>query len=192
MPLLDMAEIIRTARELRDRAALPGPPYSARDLMVTCFPDVLVTGAQLPTGLTELVEAGPRGKVIFYNRKSHPSTHRVGIIHGLGHLLFDLVGDIVGTEAANKRCALSFGPHQASQPAAERRADLFAGEILVPLEDLDKMITIELFPTDKIERQHFDDTVDNLASKFNVPVGFLRFRLWDLLQFRRSNFFIKP
>lgn len=186
MPLLDVVEIIGVARELRRRAGFVAPPYSAKHLLETCFPDVLVTGGNLPRGVTEIVTLNPAGeRTIFYNRRSAPGTQRLGIVHGCAHLIWDLID-----ETRQRECRMAY--EDGTHTAMERRADLFAGEILAPLPDLDAMMgESPLFPQESVDKRHFEDTVDHLASRFNLPQGFIRFRLWDLIHFRKTNYFVR-
>lgn len=180
MPLLDLARIMATAADLRAQAGLKEPPFSARHLIEECFPDILVSGAKLPRGVAEVVSVGAEGRrTILYNRRMSTSAHRVGIVHGLGHILFDL-------HTEPRECALSTGRHLLPE---EVRADLFAGEILVPFVQLDKLLPHPLFPRDPVARRHFDDMLDHAASTFKVPSAFMRQRARDLQLLRRTRFF---
>ena len=139
-----------------------------------------MTGGDLPRGIAEVVEADDQGDVtLFYNRRINTSAQRVAIAHGLGHIVF---GDL-----ARRRCSAD-GRHRPAEEHAERRADLVAAELLVPLHELDPAAGPELFPREPVAKQAFDDSVDQLASWFQVPPGFVRWRLWDLVHLRRSNF----
>jgi len=182
VPLLDFVEIAVRAREVRQAAGYTRGPVSARTLMEKCYPDVLVTGQNLPANLMELVEVGRHGRAIYYNRRHNTAAHRVGIIHGLAHLLYDL--------PASLSCPLEF-QSGATVDVRERRADLFAGEVLMPLVELDAKFKGLLFPRDPVDKQAFDDDVDHAASTFKVPPGFVRFRLFDLAKLRSSNFYVR-
>ena len=183
MPLLDLAQIFATARDLRH--GLIKPPYSAKAMIESHFSNVLVTGEDMPREITERVEVSADGqRTILYNRKLSTTTHRVAIVHGLGHLIFDLT--------PTRQCSLNYrGPVVINEPLEERRAELFAGEVLVPLHDLDHILHDEpLFPADPVEKRHFDDMLDHAASTFKVPRRFLRRRVKLLEAVRRTPYFL--
>jgi len=183
VPLLDVARVMSVAADLRTQAGLTTPPYSAKQLIETCFPDILVTGAPLPKGIHEMVTVDEGGRrTIFYNRRISTAAHRVGIVHGLGHLIFDL-------SHPDRHCSMDFRRDR-HLSADEVRADLFAGEILVPFIDLDRALgDLALFPSDPAEKRHFHDMLDHAASTFKVPPQFIRHRARDLQHLRRSSFF---
>lgn len=183
MPLLDYAAITAKARNLRRKAKLNGPPYSSKLLLERCFPEIHVTGQKLPERVTEIADVTDGKRTIFYNSRLLAPEHRVGVVHGLAHHLFDL------TES-RMECELRFTEHQADQQMRERRADLFAAEILVPMVDLDQLIGPALEPKKPVDFQMFNDEVDHLSSRFNVPRDFLRWRISDLMHLRRTNFFL--
>jgi Zn-dependent peptidase ImmA (M78 family) len=169
------------AAELRTSAGFKHPPYSARNLLKTCFPDILVTGEKLPRRVAEIVHVIDGKRTILYNRSHSPPEHRVSVLHGLAHIIFD-------SGAERLQCSLPTGPQRHRAPA-EVRADLFAAEVLTPFAELDAFFRGEkLFPRDPIARRHFDDTVDGAASHFNVSVIFMRWRVRDLAHLRRTSF----
>lgn len=182
MPLIDLAEILAVARDARAASGQTGPPYSTDTLIQALAPDVLVTGAELPTRILEQVLIADGKRTIFYNRKVNSPAQRVGIAHGLAHVVFDLF-------TGARPCGVNYQSAQMPLAPEERRADLFAGELLVPLVDLDRMLDGQpIFPRDPADRHAFDDLIDNFASRFKVPAGFLRWRAWDLMHLRRTNF----
>lgn len=178
MRLVDFSRVVAVTYDLRQRVGKKGSYYSAKEIIEECFPDVMVTGAALPPGIAEVVEVRGGQKTIFYNRRINPMAQRVAITHGLAHLLFDLGPDRRECSRDNERMS--------TQPI-ERRADLFAGELLAPLDELDEHFD-EIFPREPVAKQHFDDEVDHVASTFKVPPGFLRWRLFDLAWLRKTNF----
>lgn len=164
MSLVDFSRVVAVAYDIRQRVGKKGTYYSARTVIETCYPDVMVTGAALPPGIAEVVEVRGGQKTIFYNRRINPMAQRVAIAHGLAHIIFDL-----GT--VERRECLRESERMATS-RVERRADLFAGELLAPLDEIDEHFDDDLFPRDPALRQHFDDEVDHIASTFHVPPGF--------------------
>jgi hypothetical protein len=190
--MVDVAGVLGRARFCREKAGFAGkgPPYSTRKVIETCFKGLGVTGADLPTGLIEMVERHRSGKrVLFYKRGIPPALQRVGIAHGLHHFLSDLK-HAPGLSECNTRLRWLEKSAQLSQDPIEVACDLFAGELLVPFDVLDDLAPRSLFPKDRVKDHIFRDEVDHLSSKFNVPVGFMRWRLFDLLHLRRTHFFI--
>lgn len=184
--LLDLATIFAAARDARQSCDFEEPPYSTTVLVEVLLPGVLVTGTHaLPPKVIEQVVVAPEGRTIFYNRKVATGAQRVGIAHAVAHLLFDASGGPM-----SRGCAINFSSGQLSLDTAERRADLFAGEVLLPMVELDALAGPALFPKDPVGAQEFDDLVDQCASRYKVPPGFVRWRLWDLLHLRRTNFFV--
>lgn len=177
--LLDYPRLISVASAFRARAGLDAPPYSSRKIIIANLPSITVTGGLLPAGVLEMSTVGEDGHSrIVYNRRVNHLAQRVAIVHGLAHLLFDLPED------GGRRCGRTYEDMEIDR--IERRADLFAGELLVPLTDLDGHFDDGLFPQDS-SRGDWDDYVDHVASTFKVPGGFLRWRLYDLAKLRASH-----
>lgn len=173
--------IVAVVLDWRKKVGAAKPPYSTRALMRACFPDVLVTGAALPKNVFELVQVHGSERTVFYKRFIPTGTQRVAIAHAAAHLVFD---------AANSECATPTWSRRGvaiptSPDLRERRADLVAAEYLAPLDEIDKLLPEELAPTDENDRQHLDDEIDHVASRFHVPQKFLIWRLPDLENYRR-------
>ena len=194
MSLVDYATIIGRAAWVRSQAGYlddAPPPYSSRHILERVFPKIAVAGADLPKGVTEMAVAEKGKRALFYSRKvSHPH-QRVGLIHGLYHHLSD-IKDSVGLRECNLTLRkLSQQTGSEFKDPLELACDLFAAEVLVPLDVLDRLAPNKLYTDDRIGKEALKDETDHLASKFNVPRGFVRWRLWDLGCLRRSNFFLR-
>lgn len=188
--LLDYGTIIYRAGWVRHRAGLVGtePPYSTRHILETLFPDIPVSGAALPDGVTEMAVVRPGGRALFYNRNSQHTSQRVGLMHGLYHHLSDLKG--LG-EHTIRECNIPFRKltsYEARRDPVELACDLFAAEVLVPLDVLDDYAPDLLYSNDPVVNEALKDEADNLSSRFNVPNGFMRWRLRDLQSFRKTHF----
>jgi len=147
--------MVEIAAELRRRAGLTKPPFSTSKIIEACFPEILVTGFQLPRGVDELVSSASEGPTILYSRSLSAPEQRSAIAHGLAHLIFD------------DRSAC-IRPGRAGIPKSERRADFFSSELLVPIADLRPLV--EVIPADHgEEREIYLDHVDRLASFFAMP-----------------------
>lgn len=190
MPLVDYSKIIGRAAWVRSRAGLEGkdPPYSTRTIIETVFPDVAVTGADLPRHIAEMATSDKHGRALFYNRSHAAPMQRVGLAHGLYHHISD-----IREEPGLRECDLS--ARKLSEivkdfaSELERSCDLFAGELLVPLHVLDRFAPDPLWGEGALPKAALEDEYDHLASRFNVPRWFAKWRLWDLHALRRSNFY---
>lgn len=188
--LLDYAMVIGRAAWVRHRAGYIGakPPYSTKHLLETVFPEIPVSGADLPRGVTEMAIVDESGRrAIFYARGVHHASQRVGLMHGLYHHLSDLKVDPGLKECSLPLRKLGRIDSKMNDPV-ERACDLFAAEILVPLDVLDPLAPAVLFQRGASLKSALADEVDHLASRFNVPVGFMRWRLWDLHNIRQTHF----
>lgn len=151
------AEIADVARDIRRRAGQHEPKFSTRTIIEACFPEVLVSGARLPSGVDELVSRRRDGIVIAYSRSLSGPEQRFAIAHGLAHVLFDL-----DTPDVN------IAPGRIGDPAVECRADCFAAELLAPLDVLAPFIYRWPSP-DEVENEIYLDMVDEIASQFVLP-----------------------
>ena len=187
--MLDYATIIGRAAWVRHQAGYIGekPPYSSRHIIETVFPKIAVAGSDLPHGVTEMAVADKNRRALYYNKKVPHSTQRVGLIHGLYHHLSDIKAEAGLRECNLQLRELAVRVERLRDPV-ELACDLFAAEVLVPLDVLHRMAPDHLFPKDAKRRAAVDDEVDHLSSKFNVPKGFMRWRLFDLLHFRRTHY----
>lgn len=175
--LLDFIAITTRARQLRTASGQARGAISSRLLLETCFPRVRVTGERLPRPVRETVTARPDGSAtIVYNRKLDTPTQRVAVVHGLGHLVFDL------DEGGELRC-----DEGAELVASERRCDLFAAEVLAPLDEIDALFPGSLRPRSAAGKSALADDVDYVASRLRVPAKLVRERLRDLVWIRKTS-----
>jgi len=160
-----VSSLVEVATELRQRARLQEPPYSTSQIIDACF-DAAVTGRILPDGIDELVTRTDDGYLIVYHRELPIAEQRFAIAHALAHIIFD--GDVAG-------CSIGF----AGDPEREARADRFALELLVPLDELAPYVG--RWPSDdEAEHEAYLDQVDMIASHFNVPACRIDERIREL------------
>lgn len=158
--------ILDVTQDLRTRAKQHSPAFSTSQIIAMTFPDVLVTGYDLPREIEEAVSRMTKGPVLLYRRGLSTAEQRVAIAHGLAHLIYD----------DNAPCVRG----KAGTPARERRADAFAAELLVPLDEIAKVLRV-MPSKDPDEQQLYLDHVDYLASMFKVPSHLVRRRIRDLV-----------
>ncbi len=163
----DRAALAAIATSLRRRAGLSEPAYSTRKIIDACFPGTVVTGRELPDGVHDVVridEAAFRSHraphVIVYRRGISSAEQRHAIAHALAHIIFDGADELgCATYSADR----------------EQRCDNFADEMLVPADRLEADVSswISLDPG----REALLDRLDQLASRFNAPVGCIKRQL---------------
>lgn len=165
------------------------PPFSVSRIMDAMFPEIEVTGRKMDEYATlelypEPLANGVRA-TLAYNEKDHHSTQRFSIAHELAHWCFcaDFGKDIAGASA------LACGARGNEKPGNEKRADYFASELLVPLHILDNAVTVEIYPNrhDHDALRDRDNQIQRLASRFNVSLGCMKRRVFDLAYWRRMN-----
>jgi Zn-dependent peptidase ImmA (M78 family) len=161
-----MQSFVDIGADLRSRAQQTHPAFSTNQILAMTFPDVLVTGFDLPKGIDEAVSRMSRGPVLLYRRDLSTAEQRLAIAHGLAHLIYDDDAPCVAGRAGS--------------PSRERRADAFAVELLVPLDEIAKVLTV-LPSKDRDEQQLYLDHVDYLASMFKVPSKVIRQRIRELV-----------
>jgi Zn-dependent peptidase ImmA (M78 family) len=158
--------ILEVTSSLRTRAKQTKPAFSTSQIIAMTFPDVLVTGYELPQQIDEAVARMTKGPVLLYRRGISTAEQRVAIAHGLAHLIYD----------DNAPCVRG----RAGSPHRERRADAFAAELLVPLDELVRVLRV-LPSKDPDEQQLYLDHVDYLASLFQAPSQLIRKRIRELV-----------
>lgn len=149
------AKIMMRAAELRRFAEQTVPAFSTRKIIEANFPNILVTGGALPPGVDEVMQRTDDGPIIVYSRSLSCPAQRFAIAHGVAHVIFD---------GHREACRAGVG----CDVFAERRADEFATELLVPIALLAACVT--RFPSDDAcEHELYLDQVDEIAGRFNVP-----------------------
>lgn len=161
---MHLSTLVEIAAELRHRSDQTEPAFSTRQIIETCFPHALVTGRKLPDGIDEAVSETPQGIVILYRRGLPTPSQRFVIAHALSHVLFDRVRG-------------GARPGSAGHASREKRADRFAGELLLPLSYLRDYVGT--WPDDP-DQERYLDQVDEIASHFQVPAGLVDKRIREL------------
>lgn len=166
---MHLSTLVEIAADLRHRSDQSEPAFSTRRITDACFPHALVTGRKLPDGIDEVVSETPQGVVILYRRGIPTASQRFVIAHALAHVLFDRVrgGCRVGSVGSAAR---------------EKRADRFAGELLIPMSYLRDYVGT--WPEDPDQDKYLDQ-VDEIASHFQVPIPLVDKRIRELRATRK-------
>lgn len=193
--LLDVGEIEGRAAWIRKACGmteLPDRGFSTQPITERFFKNVSITGDRdMPRGITEMVFRDRGRFALYYSRKVGAPSQRLGILHGCYHTLTDLAV-VDGSRECNLEDRKFRQRERQHETPAEVACDLFAGALLVPFHLLDQLAPTVIFPgaIGSDERHVFDDEVDVLASRFQVPAGFMRWRLFDLFKLRQTHFYI--
>jgi hypothetical protein len=166
------------------------PKFSISSVMETMFPEIEVVGREIPGHA--LIEIYPRPlpsgvrATIVYNERAHASTHRFSIAHELAHYIFDTEMGTAMPSPGDPVC--SVGP-AGGKSLSERRADYFASELLVPLWILDPMVDFDIHvdkgDPDAVRAR--DQKIQRLASRFDVSLRCMKFRVFDLAAWRNIS-----
>jgi Zn-dependent peptidase ImmA (M78 family) len=161
---MHLSTLVEIAADLRHRSDQTEPAFSTRRIIDACFPHALVTGRSLPAGVDEAVSETPQGIVILYRRGLPTPSQRFVIAHALSHVIFDRVRG-------------GARPGSSGHASREKRADRFAGELLLPMSYLRDYVGT--WPTDA-DQERYLDQVDEIASHFQVPTGLVDKRIREL------------
>ena len=181
--MTELFEIEKEAQRIVRKAPTLDPPIRM-DLLVTAnWPKVHVGDADLGDYHGALVTEG--GRAAMYVSLKASAEHK-GII--LAHLTWHWVKNALkGQIDLTRQCLVHVARPDDPSAAAERDADVFAAELLVPLEVLEKHIDFAPDAKTEQERQYISKRTIELASLFAVPVDVMKSRL-TLFAARRRSF----
>jgi Zn-dependent peptidase ImmA (M78 family) len=169
-------EVFSLVDAMHKKMAYEAPPFSLSRLIEALYPDVGVVGTTMKEHASVEIYPQPvngRRALILYNEDDVAGVQRFSIAHELAHVIFD------GAKATV--CDRRSVP--------ERRANFFAGELLVPLWVLDQHVHFEIYPDsdDDAAVSRFKQGCQRLASRFNVSLACMKRRVYDLHAFRKIS-----
>lgn len=181
--MVELHDIEKEAQHIVQKAPSLDPPISVQQIIAATWPKVHVGDADLGDYHGALVTDGGRA-AMYVSQKASPEHKNIILAHLTWHWVkHALRGQIDLT----RQCLVYVTRPDDPQAAAERDADVFAAELLVPLEVLEKYI--DFLPdaqTDRDRELLAKGTVD-LARRFAVPVEVMKQRLM-LFSARRRSF----
>lgn len=185
--LINIHEVVGRAAYIRHRCGFDkkGPSYSTTAVLTKCFPSIVVTGGDLPDGVNAISENRGGQRTIYYRRGIPSDEHRVAIAHEMYHFMSDLKNANGLRESSAVERSIAFLRRQ-SDPI-EQACDLFAGELLVPLHVLDEYAPEDPF-ADGEDAEAVANAIDRCASRFQVPLWFMQWRLEALVLARSGHF----
>lgn len=189
--IIDYQRVMGLARWVRDRCGYldADPPYSSKHVFDTLFPHIAVTGSRtLPHNAIEMAlhEKSTKRRAVLYKRGLAAQEHRLATLHGLYHHLSDLRVDYGLRECNTKRREneTALGDRE----PIEVECDQFGAEVLVPLEVLDRFAPTILYSNNVAQKRALEDSLDHLASRFNVTTKLMSQRLYELNLLRKSYY----
>ena len=160
------------------------PPIRVEEILKKSWPKVFVGDADLGDYHGALVTDG--GRAAMYVTKI-ANTDQKNII--LAHLTWHWIKHALKGNIDLTRQCLVHVPRDEGTPMAqaEREADVFAGELLVPLEVLEGHIDFPAEPKTGEEKSYVERRTSELARQFAVPADVMKARL-TLFAARRRSF----
>lgn len=180
----ELHEIEKEAMRVVRAAPTMEPPIRVEDILKTTWPKIFVGDADLGDYHGALVTDG--GRAAMYVTKI-ANTDQKNII--LAHLTWHWIKQALKGQIDLTRQCLVHVPREENTPLAqvEREADVFAGELLVPLEVLEKFIDFPADPKSAGEKEYRDRRTIELARQFAVTADVMKARL-SLFAVRRRSF----
>lgn len=180
----ELHEIEKEAMRVVRGAPSLEPPIRVEDILKKTWPKVHVGEADLGDYHGALVTDG--GRAAMYITKI-ANTDQKNII--LAHLCWHWIKQALKGQIDLTRQCLVHVPREENTPLAqvEREADVFAGELLVPLEVLENHIDFPAEPKTAGEQAYVERRTIELARQFAVPADVMKTRL-KLFAARRRSF----
>ena len=177
------SDIEREAQKVVRKAENLNPPIKVDELIVSNWPKIHIGAADLGDYHGALVTDGGRAAMYLSDKAS--SEHKSII---LAHLTWHWVKHALkGQIDITRQCLVYVARPDDPMAAAERDADVFAAELLVPLEVLERYIDFAPDAQTDEERRFIDKRTIDLARRFAVPVDVMKARL-TLFAARRRSF----
>ena len=170
----------RHIRSLADRLlqkhAISQPPVDVRALAQALGAEVRMHRADAELSGFLLRDSAKRRTIIGVNTEQHPNRQRFTIAHEIGHLLLH-EGRPMYIDSTQQVFRLSLRSKDSStgEIVAEREANLFAAEVLMP----EALIERELATTPEFD-VHDEKQVQRLADRFQVSAQALSIQLGHL------------
>ena len=185
--MADVHDIEKEAQRLVQKLQHLEPPINVADVLQKNWPRIHVGDADLGDYHGALVTDG--GRAAMYVTKV-ANTDQRNII--LAHLAWHWIKHALKGQIDITRQCLVYVPREEGPLAgAERDADIFAGELLVPLDVLENFIDFAPAASSEAERKYIEQRTIDLARLFAVPADVMRSRI-QLFGARRRSFRPKP
>jgi len=179
----ELHEIEKEAQRVVRKAPNLDPPIQVEEIIKVSWPKVHIGAADLGDYHGALVTEG--GRAAMYVSQKASTEHRNLI---LAHLTWHWVRHALrGQIDITRQCLVHVTRPEEPQAAPERDADVFAAELLVPLEVLEKYIDFLPEAQSENDKKIIAGRTVDLARRFAVPVEVMKARL-TLFSARRRSF----
>jgi len=169
-------------RVVRSMHALE-PPIKIDAIIAKSWPKIFIGPADLGDFHGALVTDNGRA-AMYVTDKANEDQKNIILAHLTWHWLkHALKGNIDVT----RQCMVHAPRPEDPAAAAEREADVFASELLVPLEVLERFLDFAADPTTEEQRAFISKRTGELAKQFAVPYEVMKQRL-TLFSARRRSF----
>ena len=183
MPSADLQDIEREAVKLVRHLEKLDPPIRVSELLAKQWPKIHVGDADLGDYHGALVTDGGRA-AMYVSQKANEDQKNIILAHLTWHWIkHALKGQIDIT----RQCLVHVPRPEDPLSATERDADMFASELLVPLQALEKHIDFASEQKTDEDRAYVSRRTTELAALFAVPAEVMKARL-TLFAARRRSF----
>lgn len=181
--MADLHEIEKEAQRIVRAAPSLEPPIQVEGILLKTWPKLHVAMADLGDYHGALVTESGRA-AMYYSQAANADQKNIILAHLTWHWIkHALKGNIDLT----RQCLVHVQRPEDAMAAHERDADVFASELLVPLEVLEGFIDFASEVKTDQERAFIQRRTSELARKFAVPYDVMKNRL-TLFAARRRSF----
>lgn len=183
--MAELQEITQEALRLHQKAGgFDSAPIDMTQLIYKAFKKCFVGAADL--GAVEGALVTEMGRAAFYFRENDSANTRNFV---LAHLVWHYIRQSKrGQLDLTRQCYItSTRPPTAPNLSDERDADIFATEVLVPLDLLENVVDFSANPSNQAEKQILKEKTAMLADLFGVPEAVMSRRL-AIFAARRKHF----
>lgn len=181
--MADLADIEREAIKLVKHLDKLDPPIRVSELIEKQWPKLFVGDADLGDYHGALVTDGGRG-ALYLSAQANDDQKNIILAHLAWHWIKQA---LKGQIDLTRQCLVHVARPEDPLSAVERDADMFASELLVPLEVLEKYIDFPSEQQTEQERAYVSRRITELAAQFAVPYEVMKSRV-TLFGARRRSF----
>ncbi len=181
--MADLQDIEREAVKLVKHLDKLDPPIRVSELIAKQWPKVFIGDADLGDYHGALVTDGGRA-AMYVSSKANDDQKNIILAHLSWHWIKQA---LKGQIDITRQCLVHVARPEDPLAGVERDADMFASELLVPLEVLEKYIDFASEQKSEAERSFVSRRTTELAHQFAVPYEVMKSRL-TLFAARRRSF----
>lgn len=181
--MAELLDIEREAQKIVRNAPSLDPPINVEGLLKKGWPKLFVGEADLGDYHGALVTDGGRA-AMYYSKAANADQKNIILAHLTWHWIKQA---LKGQIDITRQCLVHVARPQDPMSGVERDADVFASELLVPLEVLERFIDFTSELQTDAQRAYLQKRTVELARLFAVPFDVMKSRL-TLFSARRRSF----